>query len=73
MKHLVDEDTFDPQDSPMESSSKGSLIKRGSECFIKRSNLWNSWDDGMMTKEVKQIKGLKFLHSRKLLKEVWMT
>ena len=30
----------------------------------------DSWDDGMMSKEVKQIKEFNFFKSRKLLKEV---
>ena len=42
------------QVSLMESSSEGSPIKRESKCFIKNSNLWNSWDDGMMTYEADQ-------------------
>lgn len=53
-KHLLDKDMQDPQDSLMESSSEGSPIKRASKYFIKNSNLWNSWDDGMMTYEVYQ-------------------
>jgi len=36
---FVDGDTLDPQYSLMESSSKGSSIKRGGKCFIKNSKL----------------------------------
>jgi len=48
MEISADGDTLDPQDSLMKSSFKGSPIMRGS-ILSRIPNLWNSWDDGMMT------------------------
>ena len=48
-KRLLDGDTLDPQDCLMESSLKGSPIKKGSKCFINNSKLVEFMNDGMMT------------------------
>jgi len=66
-EHLFDEDDPNPL---LESSLEGSPIKKEARISSRIPTYGNSWDDGMMTKEVKQIKGLNFFQSRKLLKKV---
>lgn len=48
-KHFPDGDILDPEGSLMEISSEDLLVQKGSKCFIKISNLWKSWNEGLMT------------------------
>jgi len=61
---LQDEDDQDP---PLESSSEGSPTAR-SKCICQEFHLvWDSWNDGMISKEVKQVKVIEVLSIKEVV------
>lgn len=50
--------------------TRSPLIWEGSKSFIGNSNLWKSWDEGLMT-WWRRSRDWRSIQSRKLLKEAW--